>query len=432
MARWPLAAILATACGSPPAPAPPEVRPAPPLANECAPVPRIAHAPFYFADLESGASCTVFLEQDECVVAIFDDCTDPTRHFEGRVTSEGGVWLAPEYTQPPTSTPPSRCEGVVGERAGARPFVNLACRGTARHRGLFLEKVDPSATPVATIVDTVELPGPAIELVGGGRALVAAGSASGLYGPNGSIVVAFDPPLVAREGRDGSIAVATATEILLIRDGAIARRASLDAAALALDFSAAGDRLYVAVAGGNASTLRSLSTSDLAPIASPVELPGRAEGVVAFPAASPAVLAVMFSKGGGAFSDPSELWTIDASARVVERVLLDFRVARPVAISERRVGLVAYGRNAYVEVDVVDGTISMGPVPYFGQARSLAVDASGARAWIGGASSVARLEVPTLRSAQAPLVVPGAIHAIRDEGQTLWIAAGSSLFRAAP
>jgi hypothetical protein len=91
-----LLALSLIACSSPPPPTLPprsEIGPDQPAATECFPPYNgsFAHDWFVLADLDLGVSCRVFLEQDDCVLGIFDDCTDPSpssRQWVGKTSSE--------------------------------------------------------------------------------------------------------------------------------------------------------------------------------------------------------------------------------------------------------------------------------------------------------------------------------------------------------
>ncbi len=96
------AALLA--CGSPgaPGPAPSERTPAPPVANDCPAVGSpFGNGLFYVQDLNARRVCRAYLEQDECVVAIWDDCTvevaNSQRSWEGRIDpvpgAETRMWM---------------------------------------------------------------------------------------------------------------------------------------------------------------------------------------------------------------------------------------------------------------------------------------------------------------------------------------------------
>src|SRR5262245_7532167 len=85
------AVMLLVACApSPEAPLPLPAGSRPPAPAGGCDIVRQDYAGYYwFSDLETGRSCRVYLEQDDCVVAIFDDCTWPDawgdRQWTGRV-----------------------------------------------------------------------------------------------------------------------------------------------------------------------------------------------------------------------------------------------------------------------------------------------------------------------------------------------------------
>ncbi len=163
------------ACDAPPAPPGPPADKLPPLesASTCSPgaklVNREANPPdkFYFADLEADSGCEVFVEEDECIIGIFNDCTwhspgvDPMvpegsparqRQWIGRLNDmgfhKGLIDLNPYYGTPPTMNRLTHCSGEVDEIGSAQASSRLLCGNN--HRGFYLEKKDTTAKPVFT------------------------------------------------------------------------------------------------------------------------------------------------------------------------------------------------------------------------------------------------------------------------------------------
>jgi hypothetical protein len=155
------------ACGSPGPPG--DIfdvrRPPRPAAQACpaVPVARIVEttngkssSDYTLVDLEGDTGCVVKLEQDECVVAIFSDCTSaPTltpgvphvRQWAGTIRDVRGFQLElfPSFVATPPPPTVSRCvgpiEGTDDDDVRAR-LVCLDAAGTeiVDHRGLYLEK----------------------------------------------------------------------------------------------------------------------------------------------------------------------------------------------------------------------------------------------------------------------------------------------------
>ena len=162
---WPgvaAGALLVVACGGPPAPPPPPTDrlPPPARASSCPPVAQFAHQPFFFADMLTRASCPVFLEQDECILAVFDDCTNvdrttddrSPRQWEGRIRVGGIIELEPRHPSPPKIPPPKRCVGQLQDAASSTARARLHCEGGGvAHPGLFIERQDPSAAPFGRV-----------------------------------------------------------------------------------------------------------------------------------------------------------------------------------------------------------------------------------------------------------------------------------------
>lgn len=175
LSSWCLALGALAACEAPPAPPGPPMEKLPPLesASTCSPgaklVNREAKPPdkFYFADLETDKSCEVFLEEDECIIGIFDDCTweaqgiDPMvpessparqRQWIGRLNDMGShkgmLDLNPLYGTPPTMNRLTHCFGEVDEIGSSQASARLTCGNN--HRGFYLEKRDMAAKPLFT------------------------------------------------------------------------------------------------------------------------------------------------------------------------------------------------------------------------------------------------------------------------------------------
>lgn len=161
-----LAALGFLACGSPAAPdlAPAQRAPGAPAANTCEPVGSpFANRAFHLQDFAAARACRVYLEQDECVVGIWDDCTvqaaNARRSWEGRVDLSAGqattIWLRSRSRA--GQVPVGQCWGVL-ELEAEVPRAALDCESTQDGLSrLYLERVlDPpvSLAPVRSRLDT--------------------------------------------------------------------------------------------------------------------------------------------------------------------------------------------------------------------------------------------------------------------------------------
>lgn len=155
-------AIASVGCESPPAPPLPADGRLPPIeaAADCPPVTRFAQDYFYIADLATRRSCTLFIEQDECVLGIFDDCSHrsttvgPRRQWTGRIDHQRTISIEPHYKEDENRKPPDRCTGPLMDPESPTRFAALACIGAADpHPGLFIERRIPTddVTPFGTI-----------------------------------------------------------------------------------------------------------------------------------------------------------------------------------------------------------------------------------------------------------------------------------------
>lgn len=151
--RWVLVGALASACSAPEGPPPLDESLRPPryLAAKCAPVDDVTRQDgvttnAFLADLDIGRSCEIFLERDECVLAIFHDCTMTGRQWVGTATQDTdkvSISLSPMFERAPAMAPPRVCTGsLVPSRVDPRAGTWLDCEGAAYPRGLYLERKD--------------------------------------------------------------------------------------------------------------------------------------------------------------------------------------------------------------------------------------------------------------------------------------------------
>ncbi len=248
--------LLAAALGCGPVPAPDWPQDAPePAAAACEPpYARFAPGRFQLADLDIGRSCSVFLEQDECVLGVYRDCSVPTeapREWRGWVDGPGRLRLDALFPVPPTlPRSPRCCEGsLVRDEGPTWALLRCGfsgCGGSIErgHAGLYLEAEVP-ADPAFELGPLGPPIGPLVDargrwlLIGGGdgAGLWLAGDAGPTHRFEGGTVLAVDP--------DGAPWVAVAHQ--LRRPGG--QLTALPGPALALDADrsgavvALGDRL---------------------------------------------------------------------------------------------------------------------------------------------------------------------------------------------
>jgi len=160
MKRVLLGLVLVAACESPGGPPPPADSLLPPResASSCGPsgmplFPQLTSKPNgYMADLEEGGSCGIYLEQDDCVVAIFRDCTyyPGSRQWIGTVhadTTQISLTISPTYEPAPMLAGPQKCTGTFLDPSNPRASTTLTCEGNGTRQGLYLERRDVTAKP---------------------------------------------------------------------------------------------------------------------------------------------------------------------------------------------------------------------------------------------------------------------------------------------
>lgn len=108
------------------------------------------NAPFHLQDMDSKRVCEVYLEQDECVVAIWEDCTvlaaNTQRSWQGRIdltpNMPARVWL--QSTSRGSAQPPAICQGRL-ELEAETPRALLDCErsDTGQYRMYFERVLEP-------------------------------------------------------------------------------------------------------------------------------------------------------------------------------------------------------------------------------------------------------------------------------------------------
>lgn len=158
-------ALFFAACSGPDAPIIPDqsVIGPPAAAGDHCPkeaVTRFAQRWFRVADLDTGRECTGFIEQDECVVALFRDCTDPiskpARSWQGSIDKLKHLNLArtTESANGVMARSPTECSGelTIDVNEPIDTWAKLTCKiPMGKHGGFYFERIDEELPPFAHI-----------------------------------------------------------------------------------------------------------------------------------------------------------------------------------------------------------------------------------------------------------------------------------------
>lgn len=396
----PLFAALGHGCGAPPAPAPPDLErigPPPGAAAKCTPpwARNVGQAWYLLADLDEGVSCTAFLEQEDCVLGVFRDCTDlrtaERREWQGTIDGDRKVRLTAVYPEGGVRAPraPRCCDGVVEDHDGLLS-ASLACRRTdcenqndLSHVGLYLERLEPGASPEDALLPPVRVAGtdgdpPARLLASGARrelwTLTAGGAlwvapASGVSAAVRLSSVAGEPvDLFASTAEDAVYAVGT-LGITRIDPQTRAEGARFDGSVLAAAVTSAG--LLVAVERASGSRLVLLDPERLEEREGR-DLPElRVSGLAALPEGAGG-LAVLTAEGAPRLSSVSASLELETALDL--RTFANLGVGETVprfaaALDARTVGFLGRCHDAatearcYFEADLLAGTLRRVGVP---------------------------------------------------------------------
>lgn len=170
---------VAAACDPPgPASLPPaeQVGPPSPAAFACSPpYARFAGRAFRWADLDQGRSCSVFLEQDECVLGVYRDCTaSAAREWQGEIDAANSIRLRSfsPGAHSPMARQPRCCTGALERPSEGPAWARLHCSTVdcasphhGDHLGLYLEAAE-AVRPQGTIGAEAQLDGPVVSAQG--------------------------------------------------------------------------------------------------------------------------------------------------------------------------------------------------------------------------------------------------------------------------
>lgn len=391
--RAPLAWLSLTslaACSGPEAPTiPPRDQIGPPeAAGDHCPrkvVPRFAQAYFQVADLELGQTCTGFIEQDECVIALFRDCTDQVsdipRSWQGTIEEDGDIhWeRTTETSGSVIARSPSECNGTLSTAAEGdiRVWAKLDCRvGMGTHGGFYFEKLpadnEPPVPPYITVgsqkTEVLLNPEQDNQLVDFAVlqqknelwALVNAQSSIGLYtGGTSAAQLALFPTLVLSKPKrlvvddaETSVVIADASNVHRLDPLAMTVTSTAEPGEIrALELTSAGV-LIASSAGQNRTLLRFRDPLTLAQRGTEGALDGRVDRIVPLYEPSSRAIALL------TFLDSTTVKLIDAELRDVMTVAMLPEIPdHAVAITgSQRVMFSAKDGGAIFSIRISDGS----------------------------------------------------------------------------
>jgi hypothetical protein len=426
-----LLALAAIACSSPPPPAIPpreEIGPPLPAANECfPPYTRFAQDWFVLADLDLGVSCRVFLEQDECVLGIFDDCTDPSatsRQWVGRIDSammrdqlELHIF---EGTGAVLGRPPKCCSGELVDMAWAR----LDCTLTADcgnpndkvHVGAVLEAENDDG-PFADVMQTEEFATTAmlldVALLPARRELWAIGTNAIFVHPLGGTSITIGNVGAAKRlvvaPDEGTAFVADGSQLLRIDTAQreVTQTFDVGSAIQLLEFSNFG--IVVGETAGNETTLALHRRGNISTVDAEGRLPKLA-AIVEIPGGTPARAFVAAPVGGDLIVLTSSLTMTGPAVKLEKPARALFAVGTSIGFlaecSDRSTEL-----HCWFELDPM-GTIRRTGIPDIGPIMDAAWEESRDRMIFSGESGLGvldRAEWRPLVQRRVPLAMGGPV-----------------------
>lgn len=455
------------ACGSPGVPdlAPPGRGPEPPAANGCPAVGSpFGNRVFHLQDFHSRRVCAVYLEQDECVLGIWDDCTveaaNAKRAWEGRIELNPGqptrLWLWSRSRAGQQS--PARCNGLL-ETEAETPRVLLDCESAeaGRYR-MYLERALEPPAALAQTRRTWSTNGTSIEDLAvfesstGGRVVAAV---SGLARASGGGLYLFREEAGEFRPLDVRVDYGFLRRVSASSDGRYVL-AGGDADLFAVDLESLTVVGHVSVAGGGDDRFAGLVGT------------GVNEGVVAFGrgsaarvewqryrlaplealglrhAAEDAQLVQLVASGSGLSAPLLMLVARSAGGRVLELDRETLEIVASYELPSRESRGLARGLDGEEAVFADHrgfGTLRLGsgvtspylPVPYFSRPSVVGYDPE--RDWIlaggspegGGQGYLYPVDRTTARPVPRGLALPGAPLALVVYRGTLFVAEGNRI-----
>lgn len=383
-------ALFMAGCGSPGAPGQPPAGALPPApaANACGPALQVGRDWFHLGDLISGSSCPVYLEQDECVLGIYDDCSVRVggRQWLGRISADASVLMTGERTNTPGSIV---CAGRV-EGEADRDHLDFTCSSGSSSpvpRLVLARRVDP-APSFATArrrVEVAPIRGASFAnfdeymfdvarvQVGSQRQLWFTVEDRGLATSGLHILNESDQSILAFVQMDGVNLVASSGDTVIAlaatalkffdkttRAQTAAQELSGEVAPTALGVSEPSSRVFAAFNPGsperqallavfdlqNASLIRTQNELRLNLVPTIATVPVQTDGTIAF------LFGIKPSPGG------ASLIAVDANLAATRSFDLPFTVESARYLPERGV-IGAVGGNRYIELDPADLTLTI-------------------------------------------------------------------------
>ena len=428
-----LAACL-LACAGPNGPPEPgaELGPAAPAAADCPPVRQFANDWFYFVDLERGRTCRVFLEQDECVLGVFEDCTNRPRQWVGTVDGAGMMRLTAVHATPQGLADRGTCAGPLRGLDTPETSARLIC--AAGPGDLYFERVDPNAEPFGEVLPEARIEVVSVRSDAIGRltdaAIIEVGDTRELWvvvanrgaadsahlsihdivgaGPRAAIELPFADSLATVPGT-GQIAVTARDRLVLVDAGrrSIVVSATVSGSIDAVAASPDGTAIYIALearSGPPRVWIERRSSSDLTLERGPTELDLRLPKIVAADG-DPRV----FVAGWG-FQEASRLYALSASLDIIN--VREFPVVGAGMTwlqDEARLGVAMQGsRYELLDRDLVTTSVIPDPVGW----RPSATAQLGDKVLIASWSRLAMLDRRRSRFMQSSLTIEGGIVAL--------------------
>lgn len=420
---WVLAATTTLACSAPGDPTYPDrtiIGPPPAVGDACElPFPvNFAQDWFVLADLDQGTSCEIFLEQDECAVGIYHDCTDGSanpREWQGVVDSDPEqpmayvpvISLTAKYAEGASRVPrgPTCCDGGLFPRGtDVSPIWSyLTCHESQCssqfdrfHTGMFLEQrrdVDPQLLYRGDV-----------ELNEGARAPDAVFANGAVWAIVGAELYTYTPS--SGEATPVAIDVAGANHLAVSLDGTAlyvagtelvrvdvtsrmeTGRVALSGAAYAIAVAIEG--VIVSFDDGTASSLARYDAATLAPLGSPSAVAERIQGLVAVDQTGRPAVAT--AQGSSAIFAVSSTLTIEVLTDLEGAPGMELGPVEPTApffVDGATVGMIApcYAaaptRHCYFEVDTVTLEVRRVGIPDVDFLESVAYDVQANRVVFG-------------------------------------------------
>jgi hypothetical protein len=343
-------------------------------AADCPPTLPFAQAEFRIADLDRGKSCIGFLEQDECILALFRDCTyDHPRSWQGSLDMRKVVLNATyDPHQGVGARDPNECCGPLVTPMGEPPWAKLSCviggGNATAHAGFYLERADEGVRPyyrfspeagvrLATPMTAIDGFAPDFALLESARQLWAlasgvgtGGNATGVY--FGATTAAMLTRLATQLAAPSVIRASRDERFILVADGSTVHRIDTQTR-VDMPLTVSGGIVEMEVIGGgllvasnappHSTRLRMFAIDSLQPATDEKTIDGQVFGIIPLPTSTTSIALVVF--------DSPEVSAIDANLAVVRTFMPYTEAPTAYALIDRNTLALGYGTR-YLEVDL--------------------------------------------------------------------------------